>query len=270
MVPLFGPDFVTLCYQPDDPAFGRMIIDRDVIHECTAAAEELRMSGGVGAGMAMSMQRTSHPSGRRVPNTPTSGAVGTAPWTPLRRPRKLVGEGDLYTESGYGTDTDTSEKYPSFADSAGGSNSEAAAWKTTAGAERLRHRAFLNNRATQQHHESADPRKSMASPPLPPAPLTPITPTCDASRERKRPLSGSDDYEGDEAEDDDEEDDDDDDDDDDSYLSDDNWPVEQQLTEQAAKGEVGAWSSVEARAAYTLMQLHVADAEMSKGTHPQD
>lgn len=43
LTPVFGLDFVSLCVTPEDPCFGRMLIDRDIVHRCTEQATAFRL-----------------------------------------------------------------------------------------------------------------------------------------------------------------------------------------------------------------------------------
>lgn len=95
LTPVFGLDFSDLCVVPEDPSFGRMIIERNVIRQCTEAANEFR---------AMSREASiaiSHP-------TPLSTA-GLSKWVSKSLRPSPVKTVDM--ESGYGTDTDRSDKY---------------------------------------------------------------------------------------------------------------------------------------------------------------
>jgi ABC-type dipeptide/oligopeptide/nickel transport system permease subunit len=41
LTPIFGIDFLGHCVVPEDPRFGRMVIDRNIVRHCTEAANEL-------------------------------------------------------------------------------------------------------------------------------------------------------------------------------------------------------------------------------------
>ena len=84
-----------MCIEPEDPAFGRMIIERDIVRRCTEEANDFRNLSREGS-MASS-PHTPPPSGghRRV------NAKSLRP-KPVR---------SLESESGYGTDTDRSDDY---------------------------------------------------------------------------------------------------------------------------------------------------------------
>src|SRR5262245_12421274 len=42
LIPIFGPDFPSLCIPPDAPDYGRMVIEPRIIHEATREAEIYR------------------------------------------------------------------------------------------------------------------------------------------------------------------------------------------------------------------------------------
>jgi hypothetical protein len=96
LVPVFGPDFVSICTRPDEPSFLHLSVGNKIIQRCTDRA--------------IAMQAQSRESSLAVsPRTP-SAFVDLPVWPPksLRpKPKKAVDE-----ESGYGTDSDRSEKYP--------------------------------------------------------------------------------------------------------------------------------------------------------------
>ena len=43
LTPVFGLDFLSLCIAPDDPSFGRMVIDRNIVQQCTEQAIGFRL-----------------------------------------------------------------------------------------------------------------------------------------------------------------------------------------------------------------------------------
>jgi len=95
LTPVFGVDFLDLCVVPEDPRFGRMVIDRNIVRHCTEAANELLVLSR-DASMVAS------------PRTPAS-SESFARWTPKSLRPKPIKTADV--ESGYGTDTDQSDKY---------------------------------------------------------------------------------------------------------------------------------------------------------------
>ena len=108
LVPLFGPDFVSLCYHPGDPAFGRMVISGDIVMHCTAVAQEFR-------GMEEDkLYSNESPFINSLSTTPLCAKL-KLDWTPTP-PNKTLRKLESYPESGYGTDTDTSERCPLFPD----------------------------------------------------------------------------------------------------------------------------------------------------------
>ncbi|OCK76325.1 DNA-binding domain of Mlu1-box binding protein MBP1, partial [Lepidopterella palustris CBS 459.81] len=98
--PVFGKDFLFMCTPPSDPNFAKFKIDPEIILECTAESNRWRLESEE----------------RRTPARQRSVTVGTlkshfacAPWA-----IKSVRQGKskpVDVESGYGTDTDQSDKY---------------------------------------------------------------------------------------------------------------------------------------------------------------
>lgn len=96
LTPVFGVDFLSICIEPDDPEFGRMIISRDVVRRCTEEASGFR---------ALSREGSLASSPRTLP----SSSKGYRKVRPKQfRPRPVK---SLASESGYGTDTDRSDEY---------------------------------------------------------------------------------------------------------------------------------------------------------------
>ncbi|KAI9719724.1 MAG: hypothetical protein M1812_003212 [Candelaria pacifica] len=96
LTPLFGPSFPSLCIPPDDPRFGRMIIDRSIVRSCTEEALHFK-----------SLEENEPSKTHASPNDPkdfltTNNDADTRWKTRLLRPK--VKASDI--ESGYGTDTD--------------------------------------------------------------------------------------------------------------------------------------------------------------------
>ena len=94
LTPVFGLDFLSLCVNPEDPSFGRMVIDRDIVRQCTETANGLRV-------LSRAASKT------LSPKTPSSSAWSQRPSKSLRpKPVKILG-----MENGYDTDTDRSERH---------------------------------------------------------------------------------------------------------------------------------------------------------------
>ena len=88
-------DFLAMCIEPEDPAFGRMIIERDIVRRCTEEANNFRNLSREGS-MASS------------PRTPPPSGAYRKVNTKSLRPKPVR---SLESESGYGTDTDRSDDY---------------------------------------------------------------------------------------------------------------------------------------------------------------
>lgn len=95
LTPIFGVDFLDLCVVPEDPRFGRMVIERNIVRHCTEAANELRVLSREASMVAS-------------PRTPAC-SESFPRWTPKSLRPKPIKTADV--ESGYGTDTDQSDKY---------------------------------------------------------------------------------------------------------------------------------------------------------------
>lgn len=101
LVPVFGPDFVSMCQKPGDPSLIRFNVDPSIIQRCTEA---------VTANQAQSRQSSLAVSPR---TTTASAKVPLWPQKSLRPKSAKV----IDAESGYGTDSDRSEKYLGSPDS---------------------------------------------------------------------------------------------------------------------------------------------------------
>lgn len=211
LVPLFGPDFVFLCCELEDPSFGRMVIDREIIRQCTAVAHDFR---------AMEEDKGYSKQSLSSKSTETKSPCANSKngWIP--KSLRNGGKGGLYAESGYCTDTDTSEQCPIFPDAA-----SEEAWKAGQFQKGLSRvggvlRAPINEWT-------------------PPTPST-IDGALNVPR-AKRPLADLDeDYEDDSSTD----------------------QSSSEYTIPRAKRRRSSGMSKEAKAAYMLMQLHVADAAL--------
>ena len=94
LTPIFGLDFLSLCVKPTEEGYGHMVIDRSIVHSCTEEANEYR-----------TMSREGSLAGS--PATPPSTTFSRWSSKSLRlKPAKIID-----AESGYGTDTDRSDKY---------------------------------------------------------------------------------------------------------------------------------------------------------------
>jgi hypothetical protein len=108
LTPVFGNDFIHACVPPDDPIFGRMVIDESIVRHCTAAAEEQLLLASRGDTTEV-LDRD-----RSGGTTPIHGAEPES-WSGKSRLRtlrpKLKGKSKALeeVESGYGTDTSASE-----------------------------------------------------------------------------------------------------------------------------------------------------------------
>ena len=95
LTPVFGLDFLSLCVAPEDPRFGRMVIDRDIVQRCTEQATGFRL-----------LSRES--SVTSSPRTPGPSDEFRRKAHKSLRPKMAK---STHSESGYGTDTDRSDNY---------------------------------------------------------------------------------------------------------------------------------------------------------------
>ena len=213
LTPVFGLDFSELCVVPDDPSFGRMVIDRNIIRQCTEVANELR---------ALSRETSVAIS----PQTPLSTA-GLSKWGSKSLRPKLVKTADM--ESGYGTDTDRSDKYlqsPQIS-----MKFEWTALNTPRSAV-MEHRQIPCSRVTPSAasapESSEDPQDGLET-------------SSEGSGAAKRGLSELDeDYDGESS----------------------STPSSEEVMSPPKRRKKSIALTKEARAAYLLMQLHMADASL--------
>ena len=95
LTPLFGVDFLSRCVKPEEPSFGRMVIDSKIVQQCTITARAFRALSSV----------ASHAS---TPSIRSSNSVGT--WSTKSLRTDLGSPAD--NESAYETDTDRSDQFP--------------------------------------------------------------------------------------------------------------------------------------------------------------
>lgn len=93
LTPVFGVDFLSLCVPPEHPSFGCMLIDRDIVQQCTEQATGYRL-----------LSRESS-----IASSPRSPALsdGLRKSNPKSLRPKLLKS--VQSESGYGTDSDRSD-----------------------------------------------------------------------------------------------------------------------------------------------------------------
>ncbi|KAI9823499.1 MAG: hypothetical protein M1819_001342 [Sarea resinae] len=117
LTPLFGPDFLNLCTKPGSPEYGRMIIPQVIVQHCTAEAHRFRRLNGLDVGNSNfgSVLQTPLTMATTQPALSASGILRVpkhySPRTSKHLSRTLLVASEA--ESGYGTDTDQSEKYQS-------------------------------------------------------------------------------------------------------------------------------------------------------------
>lgn len=212
LTPVFGLDFSELCVVPEDPSFGRMVIDRNIIRQCTEAADEFHALSRE-ASIAIS------------PQTPPSSA-GLSKWGSKSLRPKLVKTTDM--ESGYGTDTDRSDKY----------------LQSPQTPMKFEWTALNTPRSAVMEHQyipcSRETTSAASAPETSEDPQDGLETSSEGSGVAKRALSELDkDYDGESS----------------------SAPSEEVMSPPKRRKKSIA-STKEARAAYMLMQLHMADASL--------
>ncbi|KAL6715154.1 hypothetical protein ACLMJK_007418 [Lecanora helva] len=99
LVPVFGPDFVTMCCKPGDADFENLSIDRDILRRCEEEARAVEAR----------LKNSFLPSSAK----PVSSYDQTS-YSPLKKSIKSKQRRKVEVESGYGTDTDRSDLYSSY------------------------------------------------------------------------------------------------------------------------------------------------------------
>lgn len=102
LVPVFGPDFVSMCRKYDDPTYLRLRVDPNIIQRCKEAATASQAQSRESS-VAISPRTSAAPYAILPAGSPKSLGLKSA---------KAVD-----AESGYGTDSDRSEKYLGSPDS---------------------------------------------------------------------------------------------------------------------------------------------------------
>lgn len=222
LTPIFGIDFLGHCVVPEDPRFGRMVIDRNIVRHCTEAANELRVLSREASVLAS-------------PRTPASSNSSNvfSRWTPKSLRPKPIKTMDV--ESGYGTDTDQSDRYLCSPQTP-----LKYEWATTNTAPYAK---------AEQYHLPW-PRELLATTSIPrssddPSETQDASSSGDENGRAKRPLSELDeDYDGVSS----------------SALS-------SEEVAQPRRRKKSVAMTREARAAYVLMQLSMADASLRDDGH---
>ena len=134
LVPVFGPDFVAMCHEPGSSGFMQLSIDRDIIYRCTEGATTILTQS----------RESSMPVSLRTPCA-FPALPGWPPKPLLPKPFKAMD-----VESGYGTDSDRSDKYPGSPDSYSNSG-----W-TPVNSPRLENFSFLRANVTSTPRELSE------------------------------------------------------------------------------------------------------------------
>jgi hypothetical protein len=98
LTPIFGKAFLSMCTLPKDANFGKFLISQEITDQCTAECERWRQE---------SEERQTSARDHSMPmDIPRSQTTYQQAWT-----TKPVRQCQADIESGYGTDTDQSDKY---------------------------------------------------------------------------------------------------------------------------------------------------------------
>ena len=217
LTPVFGVDFPSLCVEPGDENFSRMVIDRSIVRKCTEEANEYRTFSG-GSSSAGS------------PPTPSSATSLLASTSRSLRPKPIK---MIDSESGYGTDTERSDRYIC---------SPQSSFRWTA----------LNTpkSASPRSYQPLLTSETLSSTPIldgnEAPPNSPESTGSECSERAKRNFSETDeDYDSIESP----------------------TPISQDALSHQKPKEKSLALPKEARAAYLLMQLHMADATLKDDNH---
>ena len=96
LVPVFGPDFISMCTRPEDSGFLNLCVGHSIIQHCTDRATIMHTQS----------RKSSRFASPQIP----SAFVDLPVWPP--KPIRPKPEKALDEESGYGTDSDRSDNYP--------------------------------------------------------------------------------------------------------------------------------------------------------------
>jgi hypothetical protein len=99
LTPVFGNDFPSLCLHPKDPNFAKFLINPTTVQHCTTETNRFRTEGLA--------YRISSPDVPPPVETPKTEMI-SPPWKPRVLKQRRARPSDI--ESGYGTDTDQSDK----------------------------------------------------------------------------------------------------------------------------------------------------------------
>ncbi|KAF2812399.1 DNA-binding domain of Mlu1-box binding protein MBP1 [Mytilinidion resinicola] len=100
LTPIFGKEFLSMCTLPKDPTFGKFLIDQSITNQCTAECERWRQES--------EDRQASVRDQSMLMDVPRSRTT-YQPWTTKTFIHRQAKPADI--ESGYGTDTDQSDKY---------------------------------------------------------------------------------------------------------------------------------------------------------------
>ena len=100
LTPIFGKDFLSMCIPPKDPNYAKFLIDPAIVLECTNESNRWRLESEEELKPAVD--------GYSTEDTPRM-AFARSPWVARTPKQRRTKPADL--ESGYGTDTDESDRY---------------------------------------------------------------------------------------------------------------------------------------------------------------
>ncbi|KAF2830688.1 hypothetical protein CC86DRAFT_316193, partial [Ophiobolus disseminans] len=99
LTPVFGNDFPSMCLHPKDPSFAKFLIDPAIVQYCTSETGRFRTDG-----MSYRLSESNV-----LPVDSPKTQLGSPPWNSRVSKQRRARPADV--ESGYGTDTDQSDKW---------------------------------------------------------------------------------------------------------------------------------------------------------------
>ncbi|KAF2204576.1 hypothetical protein GQ43DRAFT_468965 [Delitschia confertaspora ATCC 74209] len=99
LTPVFGKGFLSMCTHPKDPLFAKFVIDPEIVKECTAESNRWRLEN----------EGQTHVQKDESPLNSPKMRFTCSPWGGKGHKTRRPKPADI--ESGYGTDTDQSDKY---------------------------------------------------------------------------------------------------------------------------------------------------------------
>ncbi|KAF2652686.1 hypothetical protein K491DRAFT_706309 [Lophiostoma macrostomum CBS 122681] len=110
LTPVFGNDFLDICTHPNEPSFGKFVIDPEIVRECTIETNGWRANKGQPSATTTASRALTAPVMATVPSTPQT-KLYCSPWGNRTSKPQHARRADPDQESGYGTDENGNEKF---------------------------------------------------------------------------------------------------------------------------------------------------------------